>query len=313
MMTMGLMIEARNLVKRYSDKAAALAGVSLNIESGTCFGLLGPNGAGKTTLLKLLCGLIEPTEGELFVLGMSSRASGRQIRSRIGVVPQGDGLDPELSVAENLLVTGAYFGLEDDTCLARARNLLRWAGLESREDSSPDELSGGLRRRLSLVRAQINDPELFLLDEPTVGLDPVARQWTWDFIENQKKQGRTLVLTTHYLEEAEALCDQIALIDKGVIFEQGSPKEIVSKYWGSEVVEFQINKSEAGYYTGRLKTAGFQYQLVGTKIIVATQKELSIEKAMSLVKGVSVQIRKPNLNDVFMKVAGASLQESEFV
>lgn len=313
MVAMGLMIETRNLVKKYSDKAAALAGVSFNIESGTCFGLLGPNGAGKTTLLKLLCGLIEPTEGELFVMGMSSRTSGRQIRSRIGVVPQGDGLDPELSVAENLLVTGSYFGLDQDSCLARARNLLRWAGLESREDSSPDELSGGLRRRLSLVRAQINDPELFLLDEPTVALDPVARQWTWDFIENQKKLGRTIVLTTHYLEEAEALCDQIALIDKGVIFEQGSPKEIISKYWGGEVVEFQINKSEASYYTGRLKTAGFQYQLVGTKIIVATQKDHSIEKAMGLVKGVSVQIRKPNLNDVFMKIAGASLQESEFL
>jgi lipooligosaccharide transport system ATP-binding protein len=201
-------VEIRNLKKHFADRKA-VDGVTFDIQKGECFGLLGPNGAGKTTLLRLLSGSARIQEGELFILGLPIQTSLREIKSRIGVVPQGDGLDPELSVRENLKVFGSLFGLSGNVLDNRVQELLRMVFMEDRADDSVEHLSGGFKRRLSLVRALLNEPELMILDEPTVALDPQARFWVWDFLREQKKEKRvTQIITTHYMEEAEALCDR---------------------------------------------------------------------------------------------------------
>jgi lipooligosaccharide transport system ATP-binding protein len=225
-------VEARGLVKRYGE-IEAVRGIDFAVSTGECFGFLGPNGAGKTTTMKAIYGLAEMDEGELTVLGLDARAHRREINRRIGVVPQEENLDRGLSVRENLSTHALFHGLPAD---GRIDELLRAALLEARADSRTQELSGGMKRRLLVARALVNDPELVILDEPTTGLDPQARLAVWRVLEGLKERGVTLVITTHYMEEAERICDRLVIMDEGKIVAEGSPGELLERY-GQQTLE----------------------------------------------------------------------------
>jgi lipooligosaccharide transport system ATP-binding protein len=219
-------VAARGLVKRYGE-IVAVRGIDFSVSAGECFGFLGPNGAGKTTTMKAIYGLAEMDEGELTVLGLDARASRREVNARIGVVPQEENLDRGLTVRENLSMHALFHGIQPD---GRIDELLRAAVLDQRADARTKELSGGMKRRLLVARALVNDPELVILDEPTTGLDPQARLAVWSVLERLKAQGVTLIVTTHYMEEAERICDRLVIMDEGQIVAAGSPAELRSRY-----------------------------------------------------------------------------------
>ncbi|MCX7898284.1 MAG: ATP-binding cassette domain-containing protein [Rhodocyclaceae bacterium] len=225
--TLPLIVE--RLVKRY-DGRPVLDGLSFVIHRGECFGLLGPNGAGKTTTLRCLLGHAVPDAGRIEVLGLCVPDEARKARARIGVVPQFDNLDPDFTVAENLLVYGRYFGLSDAEISRRIPALLEFAGLSARAHASTRTLSGGMKRRLTLARALVNDPELLILDEPTTGLDPQARRLIWDNLARLTREGKTILLTTHFMDEAERLCQRLAIIDAGRIIAEGAPAELIERH-----------------------------------------------------------------------------------
>ncbi len=237
-------LSARGLRKSYGG-VEVVAGVDLAIGRGECFGLLGPNGAGKTTTLRLLLGLIEPDAGEIRMLGEPVPRGARRARTRVGVVPQFDNLDPDFTVRENLVVYGRYFGLGEADLAPRIPELLEFAGLAQREDANIQALSGGMKRRLTLARALVNDPELIFLDEPTTGLDPQARHLLWQGLRRLTAQGKTLVLTTHFMEEAERLCDRLAIMDRGRIIAEGAPRELVAQHIEPGVVEIYGERAAA--------------------------------------------------------------------
>lgn len=218
------------LVKTYEGKAA-VAGLSFALRRGECFGLLGPNGAGKTTTLRCCLGLTRPDSGTITLLGEPIPARARQARAKIGVVPQFDNLDPDFSVAENLLVYGRYFGLDNARLRARLPALLEFAGLTSKADATTRHLSGGMKRRLTLARALVNDPELLVLDEPTTGLDPQARHLIWDGLKRLLAAGKTILLTTHFMDEAETLCDRLVIVDHGRIIAAGAPRALIEAHF----------------------------------------------------------------------------------
>ncbi|MFN3884268.1 MAG: ATP-binding cassette domain-containing protein, partial [Rhodocyclaceae bacterium] len=218
-----------HLVKSY-DGVPVIDGLSFMVERGECFGLLGPNGAGKTTTLRCCLGLTRPDAGSVRVLGLSVPPHGREARTRIGVVPQFDNLDPDFGLAENLLVYGRYFGIPDATLRARIPALLEFAGLAEKERNNIRTLSGGMKRRLTLARALINDPELLVLDEPTTGLDPQARHLIWERLRDLLRAGKTIVLTTHFMEEAERLCDRLLIMDHGRKIAEGSPRALIETH-----------------------------------------------------------------------------------
>jgi lipooligosaccharide transport system ATP-binding protein len=304
----GTAVEIRNLKKSFGDRKA-IDGITLEIKRGECFGLLGPNGAGKTTLLRLMSGSSRPQDGELFVLGLPLQSSLLEVKSRVGVVPQGDGLDPELSVRENLLMFATYFGLLVARMETRVHELLRMVALEDRSDELVESLSGGLKRRLAIIRSLLNDPELLILDEPTVALDPQARLWVWEFLREKKREGLTQIITTHYMEEAEALCDRIGLIHKGKLLDLGTPVEVIQRHWGRQVAEFAVERGDASYYSNRLKEKKMDYQLFGDRILVALAEGQTGQDVMNLVQSSRFTLRKPNLNDVFLKLTGFDLQQ----
>ena len=221
-------LRVSGLRKRYGD-LEVVAGVDLELRPGECFGLLGPNGAGKTTTLRLCLGLIEPDGGDIEVLGLPVPARAREARSRIGVVPQSDNLDPDFTVEENLLVYGRYFGLSKAAVRARIPALLEFAGLGARAGARIQTLSGGMKLRLTLARALVNDPDLIFLDEPTTGLDPQARHLIWERLRRLTQEGKTLVLTTHFMEEAERLCHRLAIMDRGRLIAIGSPRDQIGR------------------------------------------------------------------------------------
>lgn len=300
---MELAVEVRHLKKSYAERPA-VAGVTFEINKQECFGLLGPNGAGKTTLLKMLSGLTSPTEGELFILGLAMASSLREIKARIGVVPQGDSLDLELTVHENLKIFGQYLGLKKVESTDRIYQLLKQVSLDERTEQVVETLSGGYRRRLAIIRALLNEPELLILDEPTVALDPQARAWTWDFLRKLKNQGCTLVLTTHYMEEAEALCDRVALMNHGVILDLGTPEDLILKYWGTQVLELQILNQNLSYYSDRLREKNLRFHVFGEQVVIRIDAGIDPVEILKNFEGLSFSIRKPNLNDVFLKLTG---------
>jgi lipooligosaccharide transport system ATP-binding protein len=305
---MELVIEIRNLKKSYGEQTV-VKGVTFDVPKGQCFGLLGPNGAGKTTLLRMLSGSTRVQEGELFILGLSIQSSLREIKSRVGVVPQGDGLDPELTVFENLLVFSRYLGFKKTAAEDRIHELLKSVALDDRADQLVETLSGGMKRKLAFIRALLGDPELLILDEPTVSLDPQARMWAWNFLRSQREQGRTMILTTHNMEEAELLCQQVALINKGKLIELGTPQLLIEKHWGFEVVEFKVNSGDLAYYSNRLREKQVDYQVFGDSILARVNPELSETDLVKSFKSSSMSVRKPNLNDVFLKLTGSGLNE----
>ena len=307
-MSTNVAIEIKDLTKKYDDKVA-VDGISLEIYKGECFGLLGPNGAGKSTTMKMMYCSALVTSGELYVLGLNVKKNYREIKSRIGVVPQEDGLDPDFTVLENLLVYASFHNIPKSDAELRCQALLRLMKLEEYQDRSVETLSGGMKRRLAIARGLINSPELVFLDEPTTGLDPQARVWIWDFFKHLKSEKSTIVLTTHYMEEAEQMCDRVAIIDDGKILTVGKPRDLIRDLIGKEVVEFDTNPVDLNYYLGRLRAEGFSYQVIQDTVSVLIKDNQDGRKVMDLIDSDKIYIRKPTLNDVFLKLAGHHLRD----
>src|SRR5499426_4208989 len=255
------MIRARGLVKRFGD-FTAVDGIDFELHRGEAFGFLGPNGAGKSSTMRMIGCVSPPSGGELSILGLDPLRDGRQIRSRLGVVPQEDTLDVELTVRENLLVYGRYFGLPRDVIRERTARLLDFVELSDRADDQVEPLSGGMKRRLTIARSLINEPDILLLDEPTTGLDPQARHAVWDRLFRLKQRGVTLVLTTHYMDEAEQLCDRLVVMDGGKIVAEGSPRELIERYSTREVVELRFGMDPLGPIAEKLAGIGERVEVL---------------------------------------------------
>ena len=302
-----LHLEVVNLRKSY-DGVEALAGIDLELEPGACFGLLGPNGAGKTTTLRLCLGLTEPDSGQITMLGFPVPAQAREARARIGVVPQVDNLDPDFTVRENLLVYGRYFGLRQREVEARIPALLDFAGLAARESSRIQTLSGGMKRRLTLARALVNDPQLIFLDEPSTGLDPQARHLIWERLRQLTGEGKTIMLTTHFMDEAERLCHRVAIIDHGRKIAEGAPRELIAQHIEPQVVEVYGDGAErwAERY-GR--SAAERCEKTGETIFCYTHDADAIVHHLDHEPGLRYLHRPANLEDVFLKLTGRELRD----
>ncbi|HEU4466419.1 MAG TPA: ATP-binding cassette domain-containing protein [Agromyces sp.] len=303
-------IVARDLVKRYGD-FAAVDGLSFEVAPGESFGLLGPNGAGKSTTMRMIGAVSTRTDGELSILGLDPDRHGPDIRSQLGVVPQADNLDMELRVRENLLVYGRYFGLPRRVVAERADELLEFAQLADRGQAKVDALSGGMKRRLTIARGLINDPRIILLDEPTTGLDPQARHILWDRLFRLKEQGKTLVLTTHYMDEAEQLCDRLVVVDHGRIMAEGSPAELIRQYSSREVLELRFGSDRNEEVAAALEGSGDRIEVLPDRILVYTadgEAELERISAAGL-HPVTSLVRRSSLEDVFLRLTGRTLIE----
>jgi lipooligosaccharide transport system ATP-binding protein len=303
-------IEARDLRKTYKE-VAAVDGLSFEVAPGESFGLLGPNGAGKSTTMRMVGAVSTRSGGDLRILGLDPDANGPEIRSQLGVVPQQDNLDSELRVRENLLVYGRYFGIPRAQIAKRADELLDFAQLTERAKSKVDELSGGMKRRLTIARALINDPRILLLDEPTTGLDPQARHILWDRLFRLKEQGTTLVLTTHYMDEAEQLCDRLVVVDKGQIMAEGAPSALIQKYSTREVVELRFGSEKNAGAAVTLAGIGERIEVLPDRILIYTDAgEAALEAVTARgLEPVTSLVRRSSLEDVFLRLTGRSLIE----
>lgn len=306
-MSSSTVVHIKNMVKKYGD-FSAVDGISLEISQGECFGILGPNGAGKSTLMRVMYGSSQITSGEVFILGLNVKQHMSKIKSRIGVVPQDDGLDTDLSVIENLLIYGSFYDLDKKIISDRADYLLRLMKMEDRTDRAVETLSGGMKRRLAIARGLINQPDILFLDEPTTGLDPQARRWVWDFFKTLKEQKSTLILTTHYMEEAEWLCDRIAIVDHGKILAIGKPARLIEEHIGYEVIEFDCSAKDLNYYVEKVKSQKFEYQVYHQTIHVFMKEHQSAKEVIQHFSSDRVVIRKPTLNDVFLSLSGSQLR-----
>jgi len=301
------MIEAQGLTKRYGD-FTAVDGIDFAVERGETFGFLGPNGAGKSSTMRMIGAVSPASGGTLRVLGRDPERDGSEIRQRLGVVPQEDNLDLELDVGENLLVYGRFFGLPREEIRRRSDELLEFVQLTDRRDARVDSLSGGMKRRLTIARALVNSPELMLLDEPTTGLDPQARHALWDRLYRLKQQGVTLVLTTHYMDEAEQLCDRLVIMDQAKIVAEGSPRELIERFVEREVVELRF-----GTQNGRpsLDDLGDHVEVLQDRIVIGADDG---DAVVDLVHSrghhpETVLVRRSTLEDVFLRLTGRSLND----
>jgi lipooligosaccharide transport system ATP-binding protein len=303
-------IVATDLVKRYGE-TAAVDGISFEVAPGESFGLLGPNGAGKSTTMRMVGAVSTRTSGELRILDMDPDDDGPEIRSRLGVVPQADNLDAELRVRENLLVYGRYFGLPLKHLRTRADELLDFAQLSERAMAKVDDLSGGMKRRLTIARALINDPRILLLDEPTTGLDPQARHILWDRLFRLKEQGTTLVLTTHYMDEAEQLCDRLIVVDKGRIMAEGAPAALIKQYSTREVLEVRFGSEQNAGAAGRLEGVGERLEVLPDRVLVYADdgEKALVEVTRRGLQPITSLVRRSSLEDVFLRLTGRSLIE----
>jgi lipooligosaccharide transport system ATP-binding protein len=303
-------ISAAGLTKKYKD-FAAVDGISFQIAPGESFGFLGPNGAGKSTTMRMVGAVSTRSGGNLEVLGLDPDQYGPEVRSQLGVVPQTDNLDTELRVRDNLIVYGRYFGMSTKTAGTRADALLEFAQLSDRAKSKIDDLSGGMKRRLTIARALINEPRILLLDEPTTGLDPQARHILWDRLFRLKEQGTTLVLTTHYMDEAEQLCDRLVVVDKGTIMAEGSPRSLIRQYSSREVLELRFGSDRNADAAARLKDVGDRVEVLPDRSLIYSSDgdaELSRISALGLEPLTSL-VRRSSLEDVFLRLTGRSLIE----
>ena len=300
---MELAVEARTLTKRFDD-FVAVDGIDVDIRSGETFALLGPNGAGKTSTMRMASTVSPPTSGMLTVLGMDATTKGREIRSRLGVVPQEDQLDTDLSVRENLMTYSRYFGHSWKQAGTRADELLEFAQLTDKQTNRVETLSGGMRRRLTIARAFVNEPDLVLLDEPTTGLDPQARQLLWDRLYELKERGVTLLLTTHYMDEAEQLADRIVVMDGGAIIAEGSPTSLIEDTTKAEVVELRLPEGVA--VDGDLP---FRVETLRNKVLLyADDGRAALQHVQSMgIEPTGSLIRRSTLEDVFLKLTGRQL------
>ena len=303
-------VVARGLTRRYGG-VNVVDGIDLDIEAGECFALLGPNGAGKTTTLRMLLGLTPPSAGEITVLGEPIPQRARAMRERAGIVPQFDNLDPDFSVRENLITYGAYYGARRREVEARMTELLQFAELTERADEPIQGLSGGMKRRLTLARALVNDPELLALDEPSTGLDPQARQHIWERLHTLRRQGRTLLLTTHYMEEAERLCDRAAIIDHGHIVACDSPTRLIHQHIEPHVVELRgdLALQWMDRLSGGEALGGLRVDPVGETVLIYGHERDSLLDRVEALIGPGYLYRPASLEDVFLRLTGRELRD----
>jgi lipooligosaccharide transport system ATP-binding protein len=304
------LISARRLTKRFGTFTAVDA-VDFDVAPGEAFGFLGPNGAGKTSTMRMVSCISPRSGGELTVLGMDPATEGASIRARIGVVPQEDTLDTELTVFENLLIYGRYFDLSYAETGRRADELLDFVQLKERAKDLVEPLSGGMKRRLTIARALINEPDLLLLDEPTTGLDPQARHLVWDRLYRLKQRGVTLVLTTHYMDEAEQLCDRLVVMDKARIVAEGSPRALIERYSTREVLELRFPAGSEASLDGRLEGLGERTEHLPDRVLIyANNGEAAAAAAHERgLQPESVLVRRSSLEDVFLRLTGRTLIE----
>jgi lipooligosaccharide transport system ATP-binding protein len=305
------LIHARGLVKRFGD-FTAVAGIDVDVRPGEAFGFLGPNGAGKSSTMRMIGCISPPSEGTLTILGLDPVRDGPQIRGRLGVCPQLDSLDAELSVRENLTVYARYFGIPRRVARERATELLEFVQLSERAEDKVEPLSGGMKRRLTIARALVNEPDVLLLDEPTTGLDPQARHLVWERLFRLKQRGVTLVLTTHYMDEAEQLCDRLVVMDRGRIVAEGSPRELIERHSTREVVELRFGENPLEAYVGKLDGIGDRVELLPDRILLyADNGDAAAEVVHDRrLAPSSVLVRRSSLEDVFLHLTGRALIEA---
>jgi lipooligosaccharide transport system ATP-binding protein len=306
-----VLIHARGLSKSFGG-AVAVAGIDFDLHRGEAFGFLGPNGAGKSSTMRMIGCVSPPSGGELSILGLDPVTDGPSIRARLGVVPQEDTLDLELTVQENLLIYGRYFGLPRQVIAERATRLLEFVQLSDRANDEVEPLSGGMKRRLTIARSLINEPEILLLDEPTTGLDPQARHAVWDRLYRLKQQGVTLVLTTHYMDEAEQLCDRLVVMDRGQIAAEGSPRDLIGRYSTPEVLELRFDLSDHEQASEKLTAAPAErIEVLADRILLYTRNG---DTALAAVRGLGLEpvtslVRRSTLEDVFLRLTGRRLED----
>ena len=299
-------VRAVGLVKRFGD-VVAVDGIELEIERGETFGLLGPNGAGKTSTMRMIACVSPVTEGTLSVDGLNVKSHSRAVRDRLGVVAQQDGLDPDLNVRENLIVHARYFGIRGETARRRADEMLEFFGLSGRATSAVDSLSGGLKRRLTIARAFLTYPELVILDEPTTGLDPQSRSRVWDRLADLKAAGVTIIMSTHYMEEASMLCDRLVIMDHGRILAQGVPDELVRDYAGPETAIVRPLPGYRAEVLGWLSERGHSFQDSGAVFSVTGSGGQRAD--LTELRHVTIFYRLSNLEDVFLNLTGRELRD----
>ena len=299
-------ISARGLVKQFSGERA-VDGIAFQIDAGRCFGFVGPNGAGKTTTLRMTMGLTPPSGGTLSVFGLPVSEHAPAIRARVGIVPQADNLDPDFTVEENLYMYAAYFGLSRRQVGARIEELLEFLSLNDRRTAKTDTLSGGMRRRLTIARALVNDPELIVLDEPTTGLDPQARHVIWGRLSELKALGKTLLLTTHYMEEAERLCDELVIMDRGRILAQGSPRELIERHVEREVIE--LRGGEGAVFLQLAEASGCRLERLGSSVYCYSQQFAPLIESLRRRQDLKYIHRPAGLEDVFLRLTGRELRD----
>ncbi len=304
------LIHARGLTKRFGD-FVAVDSIDFDVAKGESFGFLGPNGAGKTSTMRMIGSVSPISDGVLRVLDRDPRTEGPLIRARIGVVPQQDTLDTELTVRENLVLYGRYFGLSRAECGRRADELLDFAQLTERQNDEVEPLSGGMKRRLTIARALINEPDLLLLDEPTTGLDPQARHLLWDRLYRLKQRGVTLVLTTHYMDEAEQLCDRLVVMDKAKIVAEGSPRQLIDRYSTREVTELRFPPDVQDNLDGQLDGLADRIEVLADRVLLYADDGEAVAVAAHErgLKPETVLVRRSTLEDVFLRLTGRSLIE----
>ncbi len=302
-------IRAHDLVKRYGT-LTAVDGISFSVRTGECFGFLGPNGAGKTTTIRMISCTSPVTSGELIVGGMDVRREPRRIKAALGVVPQENNLDPDLSVRQNLRVYGRYFDLPSRVVEERIDESLELFQLSDRQDDRIAELSSGMQRRLTIARGLINAPRILVLDEPTTGLDPQARHLVWQKLRYLRSQGVTMLLTTHYMEEAAHLCDRIVIIHRGKIIVEGTPGELVERFGGREVIEIHMGDAERGALMERLAAVeGLMVEEVEDIVYVYVLEGDGFDPSALKLEATKVVYRQANLEDVFLRMTGRGLEE----
>lgn len=303
-------LSVTGLQKSYGEGAQRLSvinGLSFSLQPGECYGLLGPNGAGKTTTLKLCLGLTAPDSGQITLVGHTVPEDARRARMRIGVVPQMDSLDPDFTVEENLLVYGRYFGMSDAQVRSRIDWLLEFASLTAKRSARIGELSGGMKRRLTLARALVNDPELIFMDEPTTGLDPQARHLIWERLKTLLSAGKTILLTTHFMDEAERLCDRLAVIDQGKLIAEGAPHELIASYIEPQVVE--VYGDQVATWVNEVRSLADRIELSGETAFCYTRQPEALLQNLTGKSGLRYLHRPANLEDLFLKLTGREMRD----
>ena len=303
-----IVLRAHGLVKRYGD-FSAVDGIDFEVRRGESFGILGPNGAGKSTTMKMISAVSKRTDGELTILGKDPNLKGPEIRAHLGVVPQKDLLDRELKAWENLFVYGRYFGLPRKWLRTKVDELLAFAQLEDKRNSKVDEMSGGMQRRLAIARGLVNEPEILLLDEPTTGLDPQARHVLWDRLFRLRENGVTIILTTHYMDEAEQLCDRLVVMDAGKIMAEGAPADLIKQYASKEVLELRFGTDRNEETASKVVAFGERVEVLPDRVLLYTEDgEGSLERVIDAgLKPVTSLVRRASLEDVFLRLTGRSL------